>query len=101
MEYLLKLPDNLWKNLKIQAAKEGISMRQIIETELTEYLKTHKDGNPQYTIDQFKDPDFIACPAFFRSFSTWDYYFKRQTPDELEKFKNQIIGIDKRLGKWL
>jgi len=41
MEYLLKLPDNLWKNLKIQAAKEGISMRQIIETELTEYLKTH------------------------------------------------------------
>jgi len=86
----------MYEELKMLALKEHTTVKSLITRELEDYVKKHKDGNPQFTIDQFKDPDFVACPAFFRSLSTWDYYFKRQSPEELEKFKNQIIGIDKR-----
>jgi len=83
------------------ALKEKKKLKQLHLEIIEDYIKKHQDGNPQFTIDQFKDPDFVACPAFFRSFSAWEYYFKRQSVEDLEKFKNQIIGIDKQLGKWI
>ena len=83
------------------ALKEKKKLKQLHKEIIADYIKKHQDGNPQFTMDQFKEPDFVACPAFFRSLNTWDYYFKRQDSKELEKFKNQIIGIDKQLGKWI
>jgi len=91
----------MYEELKMLALKEHTTVKSLITRELEDYIKKHKDGNPQFKLDQFNDPNFVACPAFFRSFSAWEYFFKRQTPEELEKFKNQIIGIDKQLGKWL
>ena len=91
----------MYEELKMLALKEHTTVKSLITRELEDYIKKHKDGNPQFKLDQFNDPNFVACPAFWRSLSNWDYYFKRQTPEELEKFKNQIIGIDNRLGKWI
>ena len=91
----------MYEELKMLALKEHTTVKSLITRELEDYIKKHKDGNPQFKIDQFNDPDFVACPAFFRNVSFWDYYFKRQTPEELEKFKNQIILIDKALGLWI
>ena len=91
----------MYEELKMLALKEHTTVKSLITRELEGYIKKHKDGNPQFKLDQFNDPDFVACPAFFRNVSFWDYYFKRQTPEELEKFKNQIILIDKALGLWI
>jgi len=91
----------MYEELKMLALKEHTTVKSLITRELEDYIKKHKDGNPQFKLDQFSDPNFVACPAFYRSLSAWDYYFKRQSPEDLEKFKNQIIGIDKQLGKWL
>ncbi len=91
----------MYEELKMLALKEHTTVKKLITRELEDYVKKHKDGNPQFTIDQFKDPDFIACPAFYRDFNTWDYYMKRQTAEDLEKLKNQIILIDKALGRWI
>ena len=91
----------MYEELKMLALKERTTVKKLITKELIDLLKEHKDGNPQFKIDQFTDPDFVACPAFFRNVGYWDYYFKRQTPEELEKFKNQIILIDKALGLWI
>ena len=91
----------MYEELKMLALKEHTTVKSLITRELEGYIKKHKDGNPQFKLDQFNDPNFVACPAFFRNVGYWDYYFKRQTPEELEKFKNQIILIDKALGLWI
>jgi len=65
----------MYEELKMLALKEHTTVKSLITRELEDYIKKHKDGNPQFKLDQFKDPDFVACPAFFRNFAAWDYYF--------------------------
>lgn len=95
------IPEDLLQDLKVMAAKDGTSIKKIVNVELEKYRECHKDGNPAFTLDQFNDPDFIACPAMFRDGRAWDNYLGKQTPEELETFKNQLIMVDKKLGKYL
>jgi len=101
MSYLLNIEKEKLQELKIQAAKEGTTIKAIIEQQIDEYLKIHKDGNPQFTLEQFEDPNFIACPAFYRDAAAWESYMKQATPEELDKLRRQIITIDKKLGRFL
>ena len=101
MSYLLNIPKEKLEELKVQAAKERTTIKAIIESQIDEYLKIHKDGNPAFTLDQFADPDFIACPAFYRDAKTWENYIRKANNDEKQKLKNQIIIIDKKLGMYL
>ena len=96
-----RMDEDKYNKLKMQALKEKITVKNLIAQQLEKYIKEHGDGNPQFTMDQFEDPNFIACPAFYRSLNTWDYYMSRASPEELQKLKNQIIGIDKKLGRHL
>ena len=91
----------MYEELKMLALKEHTTVKSLITRELEDYIKKHKDGNPQFTNDQFKDPDFIACPAFYRDNNTWDYYCRHQEPQELEKMKSQILLIEKSILKWI
>ena len=91
----------MYEELKMLALKEHTTVKSLITRELEDYIKKHKDGNPQFKIDQFNDPDFVACPAFFRNKRMWNFYFSKQTPLELEKFKNQIIMIDNIMAQFL
>jgi len=74
---------------------------EIIEQALREFVERHGDGNPQYRLEHFEDPDFLACPAFFRDVSHFGKYLQTQNPEQLENFKNQLIMIDRILGKYL
>ncbi len=91
----------MYEELKMLALKEHTTVKKLITRELEDYVKKHKDGNPQFKIDQFRDPDFIACPAFYRNFNTWDYYCRKQSIDELEKLKAQILLIERATLKYL
>jgi hypothetical protein len=101
MSYLLNISKEKLKELKIQAAKEGTTIKHIIEDQIDEYLKIHKDGNPQFTIEQFADPDFLACPAFYRDGRTWENYIQKATDEEKQKLKQQILLLDHKLCKHL
>jgi len=74
---------------------------EIIEQALREYVEKHGDGNPQFRLEQFEDPNFVACPAFFRDTSHFGKYLETQSPEQLENFKNQLIMIDRILGRYL
>ena len=91
----------MYEELKMLALKEHTTVKKLITRELEQYVKDHKDGNPQFKLEQFADPDFIACPAFFRDSRTWNYYMTKQNPQELEKLRLQIIMIDNALGRVL
>ena len=83
------------------ALKEKKKLKDLHLEIIQDYIKKHGDGNPQFTIEQFQDPDFMACPAFYRSPTDWENYIKKATPEEKEKLKQQIISIDKKLGMYL
>ena len=90
-----------YNDLKMLALKERTTVKQLITDLIDDYLKKHGDGNPQFTLEQFEDPNFIACPAFYRDGNAWTAYMAQATPDEKEKLKAQIILIDHTLGRFL
>ncbi len=83
------------------ALKERKKLKVLHLEIIEDYIKKHADGNPQYKIDQFDDPNFVACPAVFRDSRAWNHYMKQANPNEMENLKNQIIMIDRTLGKYL
>ncbi len=91
----------MYEELKMLALKERVSIKDLISRELIDYIKKHKDGNPQFKLDQFNDPNFVACPAFFRDSQSWNWYLSKQNHNDLEKFKNQILLIDKLMARFL
>lgn len=96
-----RFDEDQYQKLKMQALKERVTVKRLIEIQINDYLKKHADGNPQYQIDQFADPDFMACPAFYRDGRTWENYISKATNEEKQKLKNQIILLDNKLTKYL
>ncbi len=96
-----RMDSDKFNDLKMLALKERTPLKNLISGLIDDYVKKHQDGNPQFTIDQFKDPGFVACPAFFRDRLTWLVYYQKATPEELQKIKFQVIMHDKLLGKFL
>ena len=96
-----KTEEELYEDFKDICRKERVQIGDKINGFIEQYLKEHKDGNPQFKLDQFADPNFVACPAFFRDFIYWNHYLSKQTPPELDKFKHQIIQIDKIMARYL
>lgn len=95
-----RMDEDEYVKFKLLAMKERKTVKDLTSTLIKDYLKEHGDGNPQYTIEQFQDPDFMACPAFYRDGLAWENYIKQATPEEKEKLKAQILLIEKRLLKW-
>ena len=93
--------EDMYNELKMLALKEHTTTKALIQGLLSDYVKEHKDGNPQFTIDQFADPDFLACPAFYRDNRTWNHFLSKQNPQELENFKTHLIMIDKIMARYL
>lgn len=85
----------------MQALKEKKKLKELHLEIIEDYLKKHGDGNPQFTLEQFEDPDFIACPAFYRNGDTWLTYLSKQQPQELQKVRSQILLIEKQMMKFI
>lgn len=99
MSYLLNIEKEKLLKLKEIALRERTSMKEIINTQIDEYIKIHGDGNPNFQITEFFEPDFNICPAVFRDAVAWKNYLEKRTPKELQEIKTQIIVIDKALSK--
>ena len=83
--------------------KERTSVNNIILHAIEEYCKIHGDGNPNFTITQFADENFKACPAFFRPNSTWvDYLLTikndKQQSKEFDEQLNMILSTWNRVS---
>lgn len=96
-----KYDEDNYQRLKELALRERKNVKIIMGNLLDDYLKKHADGNPQYKLDQFDDPNFMACPAFYRPVSVWETYIKNADDDERMKLKEQIVLLDKTLWKYL
>ena len=90
MSYLLNIEKEKLKELKLLAAREGTTIKSILEKQIDDYLKVHKDGNPNFTIEQFIDPNFKACPAFFRDRNIWLTYLNSLDEKGFKEFDIQL-----------
>ena len=90
----------MYEELKMLALKEHVTIKSLITRELVDYVKKHKDGNPQFKIDQFQDPNFMSCPAYWRNKTYWELYCSRH-PEELLKLKNQLLIIESCILRYL
>ena len=94
-----QIDKDLWTDFKVLMARENRPAGNALTEMIEKYLKEHGDGNPQFTLEQFEDPNFIACPAFYRDGLAWESYMKQATPEELSKIRDQVVLIDKKLGR--
>lgn len=77
--------------------KERKSESEIIILAVKEYLERHGDGNPNFKITQFQDPNFKVCPAFFRNKKTWLEYFKSLDKKGMQEYLAQAQVINEAL----
>lgn len=93
----LKIPASLHQKVKEIAVKERRKLQDIVAEKLEEYVKTHGDGNPAFTLDQFNDPDFHITPAVGRNYDAWQKYYTTIKTEkeyrEIDRQLNMIIGI--------
>jgi len=63
-DLFVRIDDDLKKELDILSAREGRTLKDIVIEQIKDYVKTHKEGNPQHIMDKFlADEDFIGFPA--------------------------------------
>ena len=56
--------ESMLSEFKNLANREGKSMKDLLEDYMENYIKIHKNGNPQHLIDNFIDNvDFVGFPA--------------------------------------
>ena len=72
----------------------GDKINEFIE----DYIKVHANGNPQYSITQFEDPNFSAYPAFkapYQNRRNWVHNLKQVGNN------NQINEFRFTLQEWV
>jgi len=72
---------------------ERTSISKLILNACKEYLEHHKGGNPNYVLEKWKDPDFLAIPAYMAPEINWQEFYSKVDAATYKK-------IDKRLN-WL
>jgi len=73
------------KKLDTISTRDGISLKDIFTEVVDDYIKVHADGNEQFTIDKFQDPDFEAWPAVGANAEKLRGFFMRIKKSEFDK----------------
>lgn len=76
------LEDNLHQDIKILAAREGRSVKDILTELVEDYLKQHMEGNPQHLLTSYtENEDFIGFPNITLSAHNKRKYLKKMPED--------------------
>ena len=96
----VNLDEEIIKQLKIIAAREGINLKELHKRWLEEAVKKHGDGNPAFTLDQWQDKSMMAVPAVFRDIRFWTYYINNiESEKYFRQLETQIYSLKELLDK--
>jgi len=77
---------DLRNELKIMAARESRKMAEIIIEQIENYIKVHKEGNPQHLLTAYTDnEDFMGFPAMAISDQNKRIYLQKMPEDMREQ----------------
>lgn len=90
-----------YDRLKLVLLRERNTFQTWLNDQISNYLKVHGDGNPNFTLDQFDSEEFQACPAFFRPMDKWTDYLKKIVQDDKRwnEFDTQLNSLLARANK--
>lgn len=89
------LDSEIYHDLKMLALRENRTVKDILREEIEDYIKVHKEGNPQHLISKFmENEDFIGFPSIAIDKILKENYIKKNCIDEngLNEFGNQLWG---------
>ena len=94
------------KKLDIISTRDGISLKDIFTEVVDDYIKVHADGNAQFTMDKYQDPDFQAWPAIGANAEKLRRFFMKipklehkKLGEKLKQYANFFNDADDRLAK--
>jgi hypothetical protein len=101
MGYLLNISDEKLQELKIIAAREGSTIRKILEDQVDDYLKQHsKSNNPQTMIENFDREEVMAIPQIYeRRNEPWDKFFSMVDKKEYKELEKAHSNLTKRMNE--
>jgi len=90
--------------LKLLALKEHVTVKEILENQVNEYLKKHsKSNNPQTQIEQFDKECILAVPNLYRDSKAWQKFYdtmkRKKDFNEVDKALNMILAIHNKNTK--
>jgi hypothetical protein len=99
-EVLFYMPKSLKTEIRIIAAREGKSIKEIMNEISAEYAKGHKEGNDQHLITSFQeDEDMVGYPSMATSYDKKKAYVKKhcQEDGKLTDFGKILFG---HISQW-
>ena len=75
---------------------EKVSVSRLILSACKEYLEHHQGGNPNYSLEKWRDPDFLAVPAFMATEPSWRIFYEKIPKamyDKLDTRLNWLLRI--------
>jgi len=85
------ISEELHYELKILAVRENKKMGEIIVEQVEEYIKIHKEGNPQHLITMFQEnEDFMGFPAMSIKHQNKKDYLDKMPDDMIKQLQYHI-----------
>lgn len=89
------MPKALKLELQLLAKREGKTLKEILNEQAADYVKVHKEGNPQHLMLKFlENEDFKGFPAMGIDYLNKKNYIKKylQKDGKLNKLGQELWG---------
>jgi hypothetical protein len=86
---------DLKTELDILSKREGRSLKEIFNEVIEDYVKAHKEGNPQHLMESFiENEDFVGFPSVAIDFEKKKAYIEKncQVDGRLTDFGKELLG---------
>ncbi len=96
-ELLVYINDDLKQDLQMLAIREGRSLKSIITEISIDYVKKHKEGNPQHLITKWQEnEDIVGYPSMGIDFESKKGYIARNCviSNEYDDLRLNPFGIE-------
>ncbi len=87
--------EGIMNELEVIAARERKKTSELIVEVLEQYVKAHSSGNSTFTLDNWKDPEFQAVPAFLSDKEKWISHYKNSNEKDKTKLRIQAVNFNK------
>lgn len=92
-----------YERLTVILRRDNLSFQDFLGRSIIKHIKIHEDGNQNYKLELFSDPNMVATPAFYRNIDVWRKYVATLDKKHLKEFDSQVMMLhnlsDKRLQK--
>jgi len=94
-----RVDEESYHKLCLILLRERIKIGDWLESSIEDYVKKHSDENQTFTLDNFQDENFLACPAYHRPIDKWEIYLTNCPELDYKEWCYQLQRLLKLDGK--